>query len=152
MFLAEALLRKAVLKKELEVLEQRMSDSARIPFDEEPVDDYIILLSSYRNKEDELLDLSLRILATNNSTMFIDGETISQAIVRRDSLKRVVSMYNKLLSAAVGGSRGLFSSRDIKYRRVIDMDKVRTSMDSAAVQYRNLDVKLQQLNWNTELH
>jgi len=152
MLLAEALLRKAVLKKEIEALEQRMGESARVPHDEEPVDDYLVLLGSYREKECELLDMSLRILATNISTVLREGETISQAIIRRDSLKRAVSMYNKLLSAATGsGSRGLFSSRDVKYKRVVDMEKVRADMDNAAMQYRELDVKLQQLNWNTEL-
>ena len=151
MLLAEALLKKAVLKKELEALEQRMGDSARIPHDEEPVDDYLVLLGSYREKEGELLDMSLRILATNISTAFREGETISQAIIRRDSLKRVVSMYNKLLNAASGGERRLFSSRDIKYKRLVDMDKVRVNKDNVAMQYRDLDVKLQQLNWNTEL-
>ena len=152
MLLAEALLRKAILKKELEALEQRMVESARVPHDEEPADDYLVLLCSYRKKEGELLEMSLRILATNISTAFRAGETISQAIIRRDSLKRVVSMYNKLLSAASGsGNRGLFSSRDVKYKRVVDMEKVRADMDNAAMQYRDLDVKLQQLNWNTEL-
>jgi len=152
MLLAEALLRKAILKKELEALEQRMVESARVPHDEEPADDYLVLLCSYREKEGELLEMSLRILATNISTAFRAGETISQAIIRRDSLKRVVSMYNKLLSAASGsGSRGLFNSRDVKYKRVVDMEKVRADMDNAAMQYRDLDVKLQQLNWNTEL-
>ena len=151
MFLAEALIRKAVLKKELDALEQRMCESARIPHDEEPVDDYLILLDSYHEKEGELLDISLRIQATNNSAAFKEGETISQAIVRRDSLKRTVSMNNKLLGAATSGGRGLFSNRDVKYKRVVDMSMVRTSMDNAAKQYRDLDVKLQQLNWNTEL-
>ena len=47
MLLAESLLRKAVLKKELEALEQRMSESARIPQDEEPGDDYLVLLREY---------------------------------------------------------------------------------------------------------
>gem|GEM_PF-6649204 len=41
MFLAEALLRKVVLKKELEALERRMGESSRVPYDEEPVDDYL---------------------------------------------------------------------------------------------------------------
>jgi uncharacterized protein YydD (DUF2326 family) len=59
MFLAEALLRKATLKKELEALEQRMGESARIPHDEEPVDDYLMLLDSYREKEGELTEMSL---------------------------------------------------------------------------------------------
>jgi len=151
MLLAEALLRKAVLKKELEALEQRMSESARVPHDEEPVDDYLILLDNYNEKEYELREMSLKILSTNNKTVFTEGETISQAIIRRDSLKRVVSMYNKLLSAATGGGRGLFSSRDIKYKRIVNMDKVRADMNIKAMQYRDLDVKLQQLNWNTEL-
>ena len=153
MVLAEALLRKAVLKQELEAIEQRMSESARIPYDEEPVDDCLVLLGSYREKEDNLLEMSLRILATNSSTTFNEdsGETISQAIIRRDSLKRVVSMYKKLLAAAVGGDRRLFSSRDVKYKRVVDTDMVRSKMDDAAMQYRALDTKLQQLNWNTEL-
>ena len=152
MLLAEALLRKAVLKKEIEALEQRMCESARVPQDEEPVDDYLVLLGSFREKIAELDDMSLRILTTNSSTAFKEGETISQAIIRRDSLKRVVSMYNKLLSAASGsGGRGFYSSRDVKYKRVVDMDKARADMDNAAMQYRDLDVKLQQLNWNTEL-
>jgi hypothetical protein len=151
MFLAEALLKKAVLKKELEALEQRMSESARIPYDAAPVDDYLILLNSYRSKESELLEISLRILATNSSTEFREGETISQAIIRRDSLKCAVNMYNKLLGAATGGGRGLFSNRDVKYKRVVDMDMLRANMDNTAMQYRELDVKLQQLNWNTDL-
>ena len=148
---AEALLKKAVFKKDLDALEQRMEESARVPHDEEPVDDYLALLGNYREKESELLEISLRILATNNSAIFCEGETISQAIIRRDSLKRVVSMYNKLLSAATGSGRGMFHSRDIKYKRVVNMDKVRSDMDNAAMQYRDIDVKLQQLNWNTEL-
>ncbi|MCL2059611.1 MAG: DIP1984 family protein [Oscillospiraceae bacterium] len=152
MLLAEALFKKAVLKKELETLEQRMGESARVPHDEEPIDDYLVLLGSYLEKEGELLDMNLRIQTTNISTAFREGETISQAINRRDSLKRIVSMYNKLLSAATGGgSRGIFSSRDVKYKRVVDMDKTRADMSNAAMQYRELDVKLQQLNWNTEL-
>ena len=151
MLLAEALLRKAILKKELEALEQRMGESARIPHDEEPADDYLLLLNSYHEKANELLDMSFRILDTNSNTVFGEGETISQAILRRDSLKRVVSMYNKLLSAATGGGRGLFSSRDVKYKRVVNMDKARSDMNHAAMQYRDLDIKLQQLNWNTEL-
>ena len=151
MLLAEALLRKSVLKKELEALEQRMSESARVPHDEEPVDDYLLLLESYRKKEGELLEMNLRILETNFNTSFEEGETISQAIIRRDSLRRLVSMYNKLLSAATGGDRRLFSSRDVKYRRIVDMDKARVNKDNTAMKYRELDVKLQQLNWNTEL-
>jgi len=151
MLLAESLLRKAVLKKELEALEQRMSESARIPQDEEPADDYLVLLREYSEKENELREMNLRILATNNNAVFREGETISQAIIRRDSLKRVVSMYNKLLSAAIGSGRGMFASRDIKYRRIVNMDKVRSEMDKTAIQYRDLDIKLQQLNWNTEL-
>jgi hypothetical protein len=105
--------------------------------------------------EGELTDLVRRINRTNARTQ-ADAEaaaTISDLIAERDQAQRMNQLYRAVAKAGTRGTgRGLWvRDADNPTRAVVDVSKLQKSADEWGVRYREIDVRLQQLNWSTEL-
>ena len=148
MKLAEALSVRADLQKKVGQLKNRMKDSAKTQEGDKPVEDVAALSHELDSVLDKLEDLIFRINKTN---MMADcgGENLTRLIARRDVLAMRVSLMREVLNHATGSER--FSANEIKYVRNIDVNEFRKQTDGYARQLRELDLKIQRLNWTIDL-
>ncbi|HZJ86576.1 MAG TPA: DIP1984 family protein, partial [Erysipelotrichaceae bacterium] len=87
---------------------------------------------------------------TNNETVFDETMMLYEALVKRDE---ILSKRNILISAADHASdrQDRYSLTEIKYVSVINVENFQKEADKLAKKFRELDTKIQGLNWNTDL-
>ncbi len=156
MKLAEALIERASLVTKYQELKERIARNAVVQEGERPAEDPQALLDEAR---DALMHLSIlvnNINVTNTSTTIIFESTtgtMTAALANRDMLR----MYHNLLRetvASVTGDSELFFRRtraEIKQLPALDVAAVQKNADTIAKRLRDLEVVIQQANWQTEV-
>jgi hypothetical protein len=155
MKLAEALGLRSDAQKRLEQLSARASAVARYQEGEPPAEDPAVLVEQARATVDEIEGLVRRINRTNAATELQAGQTITDAIARRDALKARRKLEADIADAATGRDRGLGFMRstrsELRYVTDLSVTDLRGQADRVARELRELDTLIQQANWNTEL-
>ncbi len=149
MKLAEALLIRADLQKKVAQLKARLKDSAKVQEGDEPAEDVTSLFKELNDTLSELEDLIFRINMTNTNTV-VDGESLTHMMARKDVLTTRLSVMRELI-AHVTESDTRYGRNEIRYIRTIDVAKLRRETEQYSKQLRELDVKIQGLNWQVEL-
>lgn len=149
MLLAEALARRAEAQDRLNSITQRLTAGARIQEGDTPVEDPAELLAEAAQKLQEIETLVRRINHTNSQTPF-EGATLTDAIARRDALLRARRLYAQVADAG-SARQDRYSRSEVRYVPTVDVGALRKMADDAAKAYRELDTKIQQLNWSTQL-
>jgi porphobilinogen deaminase len=150
MRLAEALILRADCQKRFEQLKARIVRSALVQEGDEPPENPQGLLAEAERVSDELADLIKRINKTNSSTVFEADRTLSDALAERDVLGLKRAVYNELASAAsVMQSR--YTKSEVKFKSTVNVPDVQKRVDELSKAYRELDARIQELNWQTEL-
>lgn len=117
---------------------------------EPPVEDPTALLSERDCVAERLADLITRINRTNLEATLADGATLTDALARRDVLQLRVQAYTQ--AADAGAARGdRYSQSEIRYVAAIDVAAVRARADALAKEWRELDIRIQEANWQSEL-
>ncbi len=150
MKLAEALILRADCQKRIEQFRHRLLRSAKVQEGETPPENPQMLLAELDVAVNELADLIKRINNTNSRTTLQDEITISDALAQRDTLLLKRSVYDSLVNAAVV-EQERYSQTEIKSYSTVNVAELQVQIDRLSQQYRGLDTKIQQLNWNTEL-
>ena len=79
-----------------------------------------------------------------------EGRTLTELIAAKDVLSLHLSVLRGTLeSANVRSDR--FSRNEIKFVRTVDVSELQKRVDALSKEIRELDAKLQQANWTTEL-
>ena len=155
MKLAEALLLRADRNRSLEQLKQRIQVSARYQEGENPPEDASDLVAAASAVLDELEVLIRNINRTNSGTVMTDGRTVTDALAERDVLRLRYSMLKVSADAASGASQQVGFIRatrsELKYMRALDVKDLRQQASDIARRARELDARIQQVNWTTEL-
>ena len=96
-----------------------------------------------------ILDLEriiIRINKTNNETQ-VEGEgLLMEALAKRDSLKMLSEKLRNIRHAAQINNSG-----DKNLKTTIDIKKLQAEMDQTGRAFREIDSKIQEINWLTEL-
>jgi hypothetical protein len=150
MKLAEALLLRADCQKRIEQLKSRLLGSARVQEGEQPPEDPEKLLAEIGAVSNQLIDLIERINKTNSSTVFAEAKTIADALAERDVMVLRRGVYADLASYAAMRQDRITRS-EVKYLASVDIAAVRKHADELAKNYRELDARIQEMNWKTEL-
>ena len=149
MKLAEALSMRADLQKRVAQLKERIKDSAKIQEGDEPCDN----VDDLRKEMDEALvrleDLIYRINLTNVQSVQ-NGVSITRLIAKRDALSMRVKALQDIVNF-VSSNDTRFGRNELKYVRTVDVNELRREADSFAKQYRELDLRIQGLNWMVDL-
>ncbi|HLV15719.1 MAG TPA: DIP1984 family protein [Xanthomarina sp.] len=146
MKLAEGLLLRADLLKKIEHLQNRIRPVLIVSDDKLPQEDPDKLLAQLRKAIQDLESLIIRINKTNNETI-IDGEgPLMEALAKRDSLKMLSEKLRNIRYAAQINNSG-----DSNLKTTIDIKKLQTEMDQTGRAFREIDSKIQEINWLTEL-
>jgi len=150
MKLAEALMLRSDLQNKMDQLKYRLDSNIMIQEGDDPKENPRELLEEYDKTLEEFELLVGRINRTNNKVELEDGRSISDALVKRDCL---LKKRNLLASIAEGASirQDRYSRTEVKYVSTVDVVLIQKKIDSISKEYRDLDNKIQGLNWTTEL-
>lgn len=149
MKLAEALILRADCQKRIAQLQQRLIRSAKVQEGEQPPENPQELMRELEAVATELMDLIQRINRTNSITE-IEGKTLSDALGERDVLKQKWNSYNSLINTA-SIRQDRYSRSEVKFISTVDISEIQRIIDNLARDYRELDSKIQGMNWQTEL-
>ncbi|AMM19107.1 hypothetical protein AX769_01850 [Frondihabitans sp. PAMC 28766] len=154
MKLAEALINRADLQKRVEQLRSRITSNARYQEGEEPGEDAAALLSEAGEALDSLERLIVAINLTNSATVLGDGRTMTAALAQRDVLRTRHSILVAASDASAGvgdfgGYRQLRS--ELRQLSALPTAAIRAQADDVARSLRELDVEIQQANWEADL-
>ncbi len=150
MKLAEALILRADLQKRLEQVRSRLRNNIIVQEGEEPSEEPDVLLKEFINVQNQLTDIIKAINKTNNITPFNDVWTLADALVERDALIQRRSFYASAVELA-SSKQDRYSRTEIKYVSVINVKEYQYESDRLSKEYRELDTKIQGLNWNIDL-
>lgn len=146
MKLAEALLLRADLMKKIEHLQNRITPVLIVSDDKIPQEDPDKLMAQLRKAIQDLESLVIRINKTNNET-FVEGEgVLMEALAKRDSLKMLSEKLRNIRYAAQINNSG-----DKNLKTTIDIKNLQIEMDQTGRAFREIDSKIQEVNWLTEL-
>lgn len=148
MKLAEALSIRADLQQKVCQLKGRLKDSAKVQEGDKPSENTEDLFKELDSCLVKMENLIYRINFTNMQTVH-DGETLTKMIARKDVLNLRLSVMREVMKYMLETDR--YGRNEIKYVRTIDVTELHKKIDSYAKQLRELDLKLQELNWTTDL-
>jgi len=150
MKLAEALITRADLQKRLEQLRSRLSLSVVVQEGEEPPEDPRALLSEVARLTEDLERLIPRINRTNLAVQLENGQTLTEALARRDMLALRYSLLN---TAATGASdrQRRYGLSEIRQVATVNVGELRRELDALAQARRTLDAAIQAANWANDL-
>jgi hypothetical protein len=152
--LAEALALRADATRRIEQLRTRIVANARFQEGEEPAEDAQALLAEAALVLDELEGLIRRINRTNAASRIGPDGTITDALARRDVLRARHSVVTAAADAAAGRSQagmGRPLRSELKMLAALPVAQLRAQADDLARQIRELDVRIQQSNWELDL-
>ncbi|WP_127587218.1 DIP1984 family protein [Paenibacillus koleovorans] len=150
MKLAEALVLRADSQKKIAQLKQRLDRVVKVQEGETPAEDPLVLLAEMKMTLDVQTVWIRRINKTNALTPFDADHSISDALAERDQLmQRRKLLSDTLEQASIRHER--FSRSEVKFQRTIDVTGIQAEIDEISRTYREMDFKIQEMNWKTDL-
>jgi hypothetical protein len=152
MKLAEALINRADTQKRIQQLRERLNRCAKVQEGETTPENPQELMEELARVVSQLTALVKQINKTNAATAFADGMTLTDALAERDALALERNVLADLIENAAGQQRGYpYVASQIKYFRSISVADVQKRVDDLARRYRELDSRIQELNWQVDL-
>jgi hypothetical protein len=149
MKLAEALSLRADLQKRIAQLESRLINNATMQEGESPVEDPNHLLMELDSLTSQLEGLMSMINITNCNTIK-NEKSITQMIAKRDALTIKVNCLRQFLfSASNISSRAMLT--EIRVQSTVNVGELQKKVDQISKEIRETDMRIQELNWATEL-
>ncbi len=149
MKLAEALQERADLNRNIEAIKNRLSNNALVQEGEAPAENPEKLKQELDASISRLAYLIAHINQTNCQTV-INGQTLTELIAQKDALSLKLHVYRDVVYA---GSQTSYRARntEIKIKSTFSVPVWQAEVDKMAKELRQLDNKLQECNWSTEL-
>ena len=149
MRLAESLNLRADINKRISQLGERLRANAKVQEGDTPAENPEELLAELDRLTGELEELMGRINLTNSKTVS-DGVSLTEMIAKKDALTLKSGIIRKFLAeASLKVER--YSNKEIKIFSTVNVAQLRTQSDKLSEELRLLNVKIQELNWTTEL-
>jgi hypothetical protein len=150
MRLSEGLVLRADTQKRIQRIGGRLKLSALVQEGETPPEDPQELLAELGSLAEQLRDLIARINKTNASAHLESGETITDALARRD----VLSLHYRILwefAREASDTSDRQTHTEIRVRPTVNVAALRRQLDSMAKERRDIDMAIQAANWSTDL-
>ena len=149
MKLAEALNLRADLQKRIANLKERLIKNAKVQEGDIPSENPHTLINELNDNIIELENIIKLINKTNSST-YVDNESISDIIAKRDALGLKISILRSFVSESAD-KIDRYSNKEIKILSTVNVAEMQKQVDNLSKEYRLIDTKLQGLNWTTDI-
>jgi Family of unknown function (DUF6847) len=150
MKLGEALAVRSDLQKRIAQIASRLQGSAVVQEGDTPPEDPAGLLRELGEMSDQLEHLIAAINLTNAASILPDGQTLTAALAKRDTLAMRQAVLRSA-AEAVTQAQARYSRSEIRMARQLDAAALRKEIDDLARQRREVDTAIQEHNWTTEL-
>jgi hypothetical protein len=150
MKLAEALAVRADIQKKIASLRTRIARCAMVQEGSDPSEDADQLLKEAFGALEELRQLLVRINFTNAKCKLPDGRKITEAVAQRDTL---IARHSLLQHAIEASSKepDRYSNAEIKWIACLPVAALHKQSDDVAKNLRELNLAIQQANWEIDL-
>lgn len=149
MRLAEALIQRADLLKRIEQLRHRLNQNALVQEGEQTPEDPMQLLSELHSLVAQLEALMTSINLTN-AQVLDKGQSMTALLARRDCLRIKLRALREFLDAA--SDTALRATRgEIIVKSAVPVSQMRKEQDALSEELRELDMRIQGINWIAEL-
>ena len=146
MKLSQALIIRSDYQNKIYELKKRIINNSKVQEGENVSEDPMKLLKELNRVIDELD----RINKTNNESLFEDNITIADAICTRDTIKKKRNAIVAIIEeATIKVDR--YSQSEVKFISTISIEQLQKQSDLLAKEFREIDMKIQEKNWTTEL-
>jgi hypothetical protein len=149
--LADALIERAALQRQVEQLQARIVQNARYQEGEEPSEDAAALLQEATTALDALRALVLAINLTNAAATTADGRRLTAALATRDMLRKRHAILVAAADAASGSTGYRQLRSELRQIPALPVGALRSQADAVAKAIRDLESTIQQANWEVEL-
>ena len=149
MKLAEALIQRVDVQKRLRETEKRLERIAVAQEGDTPAEDPQDLLRQLSHLYDELESLICRINRTN-CVVEEEGTSLADMLAQRDLLQKKQSTWRDIAQAGTV-TLARHSSREVRFVSTIPVAELQRQADGYAQNYRELDMRIQRLNWTSDL-
>ncbi len=150
MKLAEALITRADHNKRIEQLKYRLLRNAKVQEGEKPAEDPSSLMEELERLCRELETLIQRINRTNSAARFDEKMSLADALAARDLLTLKHGLYRELAQAATV-VHDIRTKSEVKFKGTVKVSEIQERADQLAKAHRELDTKIQEMNWLTDL-
>ncbi|MDQ0194763.1 DIP1984 family protein [Paenibacillus wynnii] len=150
MRLAEALVMRADCQRKVAQIKQRLGRVIKVQEGEKPSESPTELLDELRWTLDDLAVWVKKINKTNSLSEFDTGISLAEALAERDRIMKYRNILNELLNeASIKQER--YSRQEVKFYTTIEIADLQKEVDELSRKYRELDFKIQEKNWSTDL-
>jgi hypothetical protein len=150
MKLAEALILRADAQKRIQQLRERLARVARVQEGEQPAENPQELLDELGRAIGTLREMVKRINRTNSVTPFETGVTLTDALADRDTLGLEKNAVDAVIQFA-SQQNFHYGRSEIKLITTVNVAELQKQADGLARQYRELDSRIQAMNWAVDL-
>lgn len=151
MKLAEALQRRADLRQKIDSVGSTMKANVLVQEGAEADYDVRQLCDEFNNLMREWQSLVGRIGRTNHAAIDQEtGKTLADLLVEREAAKMEKETYDGIV-AVYGEKSWRARGAELKIISTFKAKDAQKMVDDAAKRFRELDNKIQMLNWNTDL-
>ena len=148
MKLSQALIIRSDYQNKIYELKKRIINNSKVQ--ENVSEDPMKLLKELNRVIDELDIITKRINKTNNESLFEDNITIADAICTRDTIKKKRNAIVAIIEeATIKVDR--YSQSEVKFISTVSIEQLQKQSDLLAKEFREIDMKIQEKNWTTEL-
>ena len=139
MKLSQALIIRSDYQNKIYELKKRIINNSKVQEGENVSEDPMKLLKELN-----------RVIKTNNESLFEDNITIADAICTRDTIKKKRNAIVAIIEeATIKVDR--YSQSEVKFISTISIEQLQKQSDLLAKEFREIDMKIQEKNWTTEL-
>ncbi|MEX0714970.1 MAG: DIP1984 family protein [Planctomycetaceae bacterium] len=150
MKLAEALLLRADIQKKLASLQARVQRYVVVQEGERPAEDPQAILRQIEAVANELQRLVFAINRANLHHKIKTGETITEALARRDSLATRHRILLTVIDVCAKPPER-YGVKEIRWVATIDVPQLQGDVDRLAKEIRELNSAIQEAGWQVEL-
>jgi hypothetical protein len=150
MKLAEALLLRSDIQKDLAWVKEQLAKGARVQEGEKPAEDPEELIERAEKRAGELVTLLVRINVANLKHRDPAGRTLTDLLAQRDALKLKHSIFTSAYAEATAVEER-YGRSEIRWQRTFDMSAMRQRIGRISTELRELNGGIQQLNWQIDI-
>ena len=149
MKLATALSERSDLQRRIAEISRRLSNNAKVQEGDSPAEEPAALLKELDSCLSRLEELIKKINLTNSRAVS-GGETMTELIAHRDCLQNRLRIMRDFLDAA-SCKIDRYSKAEIKILSTVPVSEIQKDVDRYSKELREVNEKIQELNWTTEL-
>ncbi len=150
MKLAEALLLRSDIQKKLASLQARAQRYAVVQEGEQPAEDPQAILRQVEAVATELQRLVFAINRANLRNKIATGESITEALAKRDSLTLRHSILQSVVDVCAKPP-DRYGMKEIRWVTSVNVATLQAQVDDLAKEIRELNAAIQEAGWQVEL-